>query len=73
VGDSSHEWDDRLQSYKIRTKFNGATRYRGFTNLVVAWRDGEILLDPHATGACVVRLDEDAARDLYGALTEFLG
>ena len=52
------------------TKHAGA---RGFTNLVVTWRDGEILLDPHATGACVVRLDETGAHDLYGALTEFLG
>jgi hypothetical protein len=46
---------------------------RGFTNLVVTRRGGEIELDPHATGACVVRLDEDGARDLCGTLTEWFG
>jgi hypothetical protein len=46
---------------------------RGFTNLVVTRRDGDIELDPHATGACVVRLDESGARDLCETLTEWLG
>jgi hypothetical protein len=46
---------------------------RGFTNLVVTRRDGDIELDPHATGACVVRLDENGARDLCETLTEWLG
>jgi hypothetical protein len=52
------------------TKHAGA---RGFTNLVVTRRDGDIELDPHATGACVVRLDESGARDLFDLLTEWLG
>lgn len=52
------------------TKHAGA---RGFTNLVVTRRDGDIELDPHATGACVVRLDESGARDLCETLTEWLG
>jgi hypothetical protein len=52
------------------TKHAGA---RGFTNHVVTRRDGDIELDPHATGACVVRLDEDGARDLCETLTEWLG
>jgi hypothetical protein len=34
---------------------------RGFTNMVLTKRGGEIELDPHATGACVLRLDEDTA------------
>ena len=46
---------------------------RGFTNLVLTRRDGDIELDPHATGACVVRLDESGARDLCETLTEWLG
>jgi hypothetical protein len=46
---------------------------RGFTNLVVTRRDGDIELDPHATGACVVRLDRSGARDLYEMLTEWFG
>ena len=52
------------------TKHAGA---RGYTNLVVTKKDGEIEFDPHATGACVVRLDEDTARVLSDALTEWLG
>jgi hypothetical protein len=31
---------------------------------VVTRRDGDIELDPRATGACVVRLDENGDRDL---------
>ncbi len=46
---------------------------RSFTNLVVTKRDGIIELDPHATGQCVLLLDEDAARALYEALGEWLG
>ncbi|MGH3571379.1 MAG: hypothetical protein ACRDUW_06065 [Pseudonocardiaceae bacterium] len=45
----------------------------GFTNLVVSKRDGEIELDPHVDGCCVLRLDEDAACALRDALTEWLG
>jgi hypothetical protein len=45
----------------------------GFTNLVVRKRDGEIELDPHVTGACVITLDEDGACALRDALTEWLG
>lgn len=46
---------------------------RGFTNLVVRKLDGEIEFDPHATGACVLRLDEQEACALRDALTEWLG
>jgi hypothetical protein len=51
------------------TKHAGAW---GFTNLVITRRDGNIELDPHATGACVVRLDESGARDLCETLMEWL-
>jgi hypothetical protein len=45
----------------------------GFTNLVMRKLDGEIELDPHATGACVIRLDEDAAAAVRDQLSEWLG
>jgi hypothetical protein len=45
----------------------------GFTNLVLRKLDGEIELDPHATGACVIRLDEDAATAVRDQLSEWLG
>lgn len=45
----------------------------GFTNLVVSKRDGEIELDPHATGGCVIRLDESGARSMCETVLEWLG
>ncbi|MGH3693867.1 MAG: hypothetical protein ACRDRX_07745 [Pseudonocardiaceae bacterium] len=45
----------------------------GFTNLVMRQLDGEIELDPHATGACVLRFDEQAAIAVRDAFTEWLG
>jgi len=46
---------------------------RGFTNLVVEKQGGEIILDPHVTGECVLIFDENAARVLRDALVEWLG
>jgi hypothetical protein len=46
---------------------------RGFTNLVVRKLNGDIELDPHATGACVLTLNEGGATVLRDALTEWLG
>ena len=45
----------------------------GFTNLVISKRGGDIELDPHATGGCVIRLDEDSARTLSETVLEWLG
>ena len=46
---------------------------RGFANLVVERKlNGEIVLDPHVTGACVIILDEDAATALFEALRTWL-
>lgn len=45
----------------------------GHTNLVVRKLDGQIELDPHATGACVIVFDEAAASELFAALGEWLG
>jgi hypothetical protein len=44
----------------------------GFTNLVMRRLDGVIELDPHATGACVLRLDQDAATAVRDTITEWL-
>ena len=46
---------------------------RGFTNLLVTIRGGEIVLDPHAVGSCVTSLDKNAAATLRDTLTQFLG
>jgi hypothetical protein len=46
---------------------------RGFTNLVVECkRDGEIVLAPHVTVACVIIFDEDAATALFEVLRTWL-
>jgi hypothetical protein len=45
----------------------------GFANVVVSKRDGQIVFDPHVTGACVLTLAEDEAVALQDALTRWLG
>jgi hypothetical protein len=45
----------------------------GFTNLVVSKRGGEIELNPHADGSCLLTLAEDEACALRDVLTEWLG
>jgi hypothetical protein len=46
---------------------------RGFANLVVERKHGgEIVLDPHVTGACVIIFDEDAATALFEVLRTWL-
>jgi hypothetical protein len=45
---------------------------RGFSNLVVGKQGGEIVLDVHVTGACVIILDEDAATALFDVLRTWL-
>jgi hypothetical protein len=46
---------------------------RGFTNVVLTKRGGEIELDPHATGSCVITFDKDAAIAVRDTITEWLG
>jgi hypothetical protein len=46
---------------------------RGFTNLLVTTRGGEIVLDPHVVGSCVISFDENGATTLRDTLTEWLG
>jgi hypothetical protein len=41
--------------------------------LVVSKKDGTIELDPHATGGCVIRLDESGARSMCESVLEWLG
>jgi hypothetical protein len=46
----------------------------GFANLVIRkLPNGYIELDPHATGACVLRIDERNSRVMHKALGEWLG
>jgi hypothetical protein len=45
----------------------------GFTNVAVTKRDGQIELDPHVTGQCVLTLAEDEAIALRDTLTAWLG
>ncbi|MGH3997808.1 MAG: hypothetical protein ACRDTJ_10140 [Pseudonocardiaceae bacterium] len=46
---------------------------RGFCNLRVTKVNGEIELDPHVAGACVIRLDRTAAVQLFDLIGEWLG
>ncbi|MGH3772393.1 MAG: hypothetical protein ACRDRW_13535 [Pseudonocardiaceae bacterium] len=46
---------------------------RNFANLVVEKQGGEIILDPHVTGECVIILDEDGATALFEVLRRWLG
>jgi hypothetical protein len=46
---------------------------RGFTNLAVTRNDGQIVLDPHATGSCVIILDEAATTALFDLLRQWFG
>ncbi|MGH3720106.1 MAG: hypothetical protein ACRDRI_14940 [Pseudonocardiaceae bacterium] len=46
---------------------------RNFANLVVERQGGEIILDPHVTGECVIIFDEDGATALFEVLRRWLG
>jgi len=45
----------------------------GFANVVVSKRDGQIQIDCHVDGSCVLTLDEDEAIALRDALIAWLG
>jgi len=46
---------------------------RGFTNVVVERKaHGDIIIDPHVTGQCVIIFDEDAATALFEILRMWL-
>ncbi|MGH3821290.1 MAG: hypothetical protein ACRDRA_00355 [Pseudonocardiaceae bacterium] len=46
---------------------------KGFCNLRLTKVGGEIVLDPHVTGCCVLRLDEIEARVVRDTLIAWLG
>jgi hypothetical protein len=46
---------------------------QGFCNLRVSKIGGEIVLNPHVDGSCVLRLDHTAASQLFDILGEWLG
>lgn len=43
---------------------------RGYCNLLVRKTEGDIVLDPHVSGQCVIVLDEKAATALFDLLSE---
>ncbi|MGH3672733.1 MAG: hypothetical protein ACRDSH_19230 [Pseudonocardiaceae bacterium] len=61
---------DRRVIHASCTKHGGS---RGFANLVMTHSGGQITLDPHVTGQCVLQLDEAEATAMRDALTEWLG
>lgn len=60
--------DDRTIS--VTCQIHGS---RGFCNLRVSKVNGEIVLDPHLDGSCVLRLGEVAANQLFDIFGEWLG
>ena len=46
---------------------------RGFCNLRVTKIDGEIVLNPHVDGSCILRFDEVAATQLFEVFGEWVG
>lgn len=48
-------------------------RPKGFTNLILTKLDGEIEMNTHATGACVIILNEKAAAEVFDTIGEWLG
>ncbi len=46
---------------------------KGFCNLRLTKGNGEIVLNPHVAGCCVISLDEIEARVVRDTLTEWLG
>jgi hypothetical protein len=60
--------DDRTIS--ITCQIHGS---RGFCNLRVNKVNGEIVLNPHVDGSCVLSFDEAAATQLFDILGEWLG
>ncbi|MGH3873696.1 MAG: hypothetical protein ACRDSR_19675 [Pseudonocardiaceae bacterium] len=54
----------------VTCRIHGA---RGFCNLRVSKVNGEIVLDPHVGGSCVLGFDETAATELFDLLKEWLG
>lgn len=46
---------------------------KGHCNLRVTNANGEIVLNPHIDGSCVLRLDRAAATQLFETLGEWLG
>lgn len=45
----------------------------GFCNLRVSKTNGDIVLDPHVAGGCVIIFDEVAATALFDLLGQWLG
>jgi hypothetical protein len=61
---------NNCRTIPVTCRTHGAT---GFCNLRLTKVDGDIVLDPHAAGSCVITFDEDAATALFDVLGEWLG
>jgi hypothetical protein len=64
------EPDPRQCTTPATCRIHGAQR---FCNVRLRKIGGEIEIDPHVDGSCVVRFDEDAATALYTLFGEWLG
>ena len=75
----THDTNDVAAAEPVRTRkviHATCTQHggsRGFTNVVMTKRGGEIELDPHATGSCVIIFDEDATTAVRDTIAEWLG
>jgi hypothetical protein len=71
AGDKPVRRDPNRRVVDCTCTVHGGTR--GFVPLVCTKRGDVIELNPHATGQCVIILDEKAATALFDALEEWLG
>jgi hypothetical protein len=69
--DGANSSDSRRTVIHVTCSTHGGAR--DFANLVVSKRDGEILMDPHVTGSCVLIFGEAAASQLFDVLAKWSG
>jgi NADH:ubiquinone oxidoreductase subunit B-like Fe-S oxidoreductase len=68
---AGHQAHDRRKVIPVSCTVHGGAH--GYTNLAVRRLDSTIELDPHVTGACVIRIDQAGAAALRDTLAEWLG
>lgn len=69
----SHDQPTRANEVTIPATCTTHSNGYGFCNLRVSKFGGDVVLDPHVAGACVITLDETAATALFDLLREWLG
>ncbi len=65
----AHDYGPLDRTFPTTCQIHGC---RGFCNLRVSKVNGEIVLNPHIDGSCVLRLDRTAATHLFDILQEWL-